>query len=69
MCNLIAFALGGLVVGFFSNGGGRPILKSSIKTGIAARRKAEEMGRRVKDNFNDIVADAEAELDLEREEA
>jgi hypothetical protein len=68
VCNLFAFVLGGLFAGVLGNGG-RPILKKAVKTGIAAKRKVEEAGRRVKEGFNDIVADAEAELDLEREEA
>ncbi|HEY6393707.1 MAG TPA: hypothetical protein VIX89_20665 [Bryobacteraceae bacterium] len=65
MCNLIAFALGGLLAGIFSKGAGRPILKQTVKGGILAKRKAEEVGQRVKSGFNDLVADARSELDPE----
>ena len=65
MCNLIVFALGGLFGGVFTKNIGRPILKGTVKGGIAVKRKAEEFGGRVKNEFNDLVADARSELDHE----
>ena len=62
MCNLLAFALGGLVAGVFA-GFGRPVLKQTVKGGIAAKRRMEAAGQRVRGEFDNIVADARAEMD------
>jgi hypothetical protein len=62
MCNVIAFALGGVVVGFVK-GFGRPVLKQTVKGGIAAKRRAEQVGQKVRGEIDNLVADARAELD------
>ena len=62
MCNLFAFVFGGLFAGVVS-GFGRPVLKGTVKGGIAMKRKAERAGRRVKSELDDLVADARAEMD------
>jgi len=66
MCNILAFALGGLFAGVLS-GFGRPVLKQTVKGGIAVKRKAEEVGHKVKGEFNSLVADAKSELDESEE--
>ena len=62
MCNLLAFALGGLFAGVVS-GFGRPVLKQTVKGGIAVKRKAEQVGHRVKGEFDSLVADAKADME------
>ena len=66
MCNLIAFVLGGLFTGVVA-GFGRPVLKETVKGGIAVKRKAEAVGKKVKSEIDSVVADAKAELDVEQE--
>jgi Protein of unknown function (DUF5132) len=46
----------------------RPVMRSAVKGGILAGRYARQVGSNMKEEFEDIVAEAEAELDQEKGE-
>lgn len=45
----------------------RPVMRRAIKGGILVGRYARQVGSGMKEDFEDIVAEAEAELDKEKE--
>jgi hypothetical protein len=47
----------------------RPVMRSAVKGGILAGRYARQVGSNMKEEFEDIVAEAEAELDQEKGES
>jgi Protein of unknown function (DUF5132) len=47
----------------------RPVMRSAVKGGILAGRYARQVGSNMKEEFEDIVAEAEAELDREKGES
>jgi Protein of unknown function (DUF5132) len=47
----------------------RPAMRSTVKGGILIGRYARQVGSGLKEQFEDIVAEAEADLDQERAEA
>jgi GGDEF domain-containing protein len=46
----------------------RPVVRSAVKGGILVGRHARQVGSTMKEEFEDIVAEAEAELDQEKAE-
>jgi Protein of unknown function (DUF5132) len=46
----------------------RPVVRSAVKGGILVGRHARQVGSTMKEEFEDIVAEAEAELDQEKGE-
>lgn len=47
----------------------RPVMRNAIKGGIMVGRYARQVGSNMKEEFEDIVAEAEAELDKEKGES
>jgi hypothetical protein len=47
----------------------RPVMRSAVKGGILAGRYARQVGANMKEGFEDLVAEAEAELDEEKGES
>jgi hypothetical protein len=47
----------------------RPVMRSAVKGGILVGRYARQVGSNMKEEFEDIVAEAEAELDQEKGES
>jgi Protein of unknown function (DUF5132) len=46
----------------------RPVMRSAVKSGMLVGRYARQVASDVKEEFEDIVAEAEAELDKEKVE-
>jgi hypothetical protein len=46
----------------------RPIAKSTIKGGIKVGRQAQKLASNVKEEFEDIASEAQAELDRDTKE-
>jgi Protein of unknown function (DUF5132) len=46
----------------------RPIMRSAVKSGILVGRYARQVGSGIKEQFEDIMAEAEAELEKEESE-
>jgi hypothetical protein len=46
----------------------RPVMRSAVKGGIIVGRYARQVGSSLKEEFEDVVAEAEAELDKETRE-
>jgi hypothetical protein len=46
----------------------RPLMRSTVKGGIVVGRYARQVGSTIKEEFEDIVAEAEAELEKEQRE-
>src|SRR5258708_27385936 len=46
----------------------RPVMRSAVKGGILVVRYARQVGSSMKEEFEDIVAEAEADLDKEKGE-
>jgi hypothetical protein len=47
----------------------RPAMRSTVKGGILVGRYARQVGSDLKEEFEDIVAEAQADLDKEKEES
>jgi hypothetical protein len=47
----------------------RPVMRSAVKGGIVVGRYARQAGSSMKETFEDIVSEAEAELDQEKGES
>jgi hypothetical protein len=47
----------------------RPVMRSAVKGGILVGRYARQVGSTVKEEFEDIVAEAKTELDKENRES
>jgi hypothetical protein len=47
----------------------RPVMRSAVKGGILVGRYARQVGSSMKEEFEDIVAEAEADLDKEKGES
>jgi hypothetical protein len=47
----------------------RPVMRSAVKSGILVGRYARQVGSNMKEEFEDIVAEAESELDKEKAES
>jgi hypothetical protein len=47
----------------------RPVMRTAVKNGILVGRYARQVGSNMKEEFEDIVAEAEAELDREKGES
>ena len=47
----------------------RPVMRSAVKGGILVGRYARQVGSSMKEEFEDIAAEAEAELDKEKGES
>lgn len=47
----------------------RPVMRSAAKGGILVGRYARQLGSNIKEEFEDIVAEAEADLDKEKGES
>ena len=47
----------------------RPVMRSAVKGGILVGRYARQLGSNMKEEFEDIVAEAEADLDKENGES
>ena len=47
----------------------RPVMRSAVKGGIMVGRYARQVGSNMKEEFEDIVAEAEADLDKEKGES
>jgi Protein of unknown function (DUF5132) len=47
----------------------RPVMRSAVKSGILVGRYARQVGSTMKEEFEDIVAEAEADLNKENRES
>jgi hypothetical protein len=47
----------------------RPVMRSTVKSGILVGRHARQVGSDLKEQFEDIVAEAQADLDKEKGES